>query len=520
MDTMGTKNTKKSVVLNHTIKTFVPFVFFVSFASIVFFVLLAQENVSVPELSADLERFVDNVLALDITPGMTIAIVRDKEVIYAKGFGVADHDTRRPVTADTQFYIASTTKSITALAAAVLAQRKAIDLDAPLSGALPGVKLHERLSADRITLRDLLTHTHGIAPGGPVDFRTAYTGDFTGPQLLDLLAAHPPAPSGRSFSYSNLGYNIFSLVLDRVFREGWKEVIDREVLRPLGMRNTTAFMSKTDRSQLAQPYELRPDGPQRVNYAKQDGNMHAAGGYLSTANDLARYLIAHINGGRIGTTQAIPQKAIAETHRQQAVQDRVFGSFQRFGWGLGWDLATYDGDTVLQRFGGFRGFFSHVSFMPARRIGVVVLANGGSAGGMVADAVATFAYDRLLNKPPQRQQDRWREFTDAVARGRASIARDLATRQSRPQTTPLALPAYAGTYESRALGSMVWTLENNRLQVAMGIARGMAEAYDAAKHQFRVDLTGGGSVVSFRVTPGAPAPESLQFQNQTFTRVR
>jgi len=472
-------------------------------------------------MTQDLDAFIARALATDVTPGMAVAVVRGTDVIYAKGFGFADKESGRRVNADTQFYIASTTKSFTGLAASLLATRGAIDLDMPLSRALPLAKIHAEVSADKITLRDLLTHTHGIMPGGPVDLRTAYTGEFTNDELLDLLRFHGPAPTGRTFAYSNLGYNIFGMVLDDKFKEGWKAVLQREVFDPLGMRSTTALMTRAEANRLAQPYELRPTGPERVEYAKRDENMHAAGGHLSTANDLARYLVAHINGGRLEGRQALPEAAVEATHRQQAEQSRSFGSFQRFGWGLGWDIATYDGDTVLQRLGGFQGFHSHLSFMPERRVGVVVLANGGAASALVADAVATYVYDRVLSKPSltERVEERWKAFTAELARGREAIARDLATRQARPQTTSLPFEAYAGTYESPVLGKMVWTLENGRLQVRMGVAHGNVEVYNGTQNRFRVDLTGGGAVVDFTVTDGAKQPGSLRFLDQTFTRL-
>ena len=472
------------------------------------------------DLTRDLDAFVARAMELGVTPGLAVAVARGSDVVYAKGFGFADRDSGRRATAETQFYIASTTKSFTALAAQLLAARGVIDLDMTLRRALPGAQFHPQVQAETITLRELLTHSHGIAAGGPVDFRTAYTGEYTNALLLELLRFHGPASTGKAFTYSNLGYNIFGLALDQKLKEGWKDVLEREVFHPLGMRKTTGWMSKADPNDLALPYEMRPAGPVRVDYAKQDANMHAAGGHLSTASDLARYVLAHLNGGRIDGKQALPEAAIDATHRQQVAQNRDFGSFHRFGWGLGWDLATYDGDTVLQRFGGFSGFFSHVSFMPEKRVGVVVLSNGGGAGGTIADAVATYIYDRVLTKPglSERSERNLASLTAQVTRGRETLARDLATRQARPQTTPLALAAYAGTYESPEFGRMIWTAEDGRLRVRMGIARSAVEVYDGAKHQFRVELTGGGTIVTFEVPAGAQKPVALAYMNARFVR--
>jgi CubicO group peptidase (beta-lactamase class C family) len=477
----------------------------------------AADRASLQEIDA----FIERAMAANVTPGLSVAIVRGSEVIYAKGFGFADRELGRRATADTQFYIASTTKSFTALAAALLGARGELSLDEPLSQALTRARFHPDINPAQITLRDLLTHTHGLKSGGAVDFRTAFSGEFTSDELFDLLRFHGPATTGRAFAYSNLGYNIYAMALDQKFKSGWKEVLQREVFDPLAMRSTTAYMSKGDPARLAQPYELRTDGPERVTYAKQDANMQAAGGHLSTANDLARYLIVHLNGGRIGGRQVLPEAAVNETHRKQAEQSRRTPLTQVHGWGLGWDLATYDGDAILRRYGGFPGFHAQISLMPERGLGVVVLANGGSASVGVADLTAAFAYDLLLGKPSAKEigDKRWAAFAADLDGARAALAADVATRKERQQPTPLALDAYAGTYENPALGHMIWTFENGRLKAAMGIAGSDVEVQDAARNQFRVELTGGGAVVTFDVPAESRRPTSLRFLNEIFTRV-
>ena len=471
----------------------------------------------------DLDAFIERVMTSNLSPGVAVAVVRGADVIYTKGFGFADRESGRRASADTQFYIASTTKSFTALAASLLAGRGEIDLNAPLSQALPGVALHPQLSAEQITLRDLLTHTHGIKDLGPVVIRTAYTGEFTNLQLRSLLRLHPPSPAGRAYRYSNLGFNIFGMVLDEKFKEGWKRVLQREIFDPLGMQSTTAFLSRTDPNRLAQPYVYGLGvGPERIEYAKRDENMQAAGGHVSTANDFARYLLAHLNGGRIGGRQVLPESAIRATHHQQIEQDRNVGSFHWFGGGLGWDLATYNGETVLMRFGGFRGFDSHVSFMPEHSIGVVILGNGSGGSVIVSNTIATYTYERLLAEPNRREQtavQQWKMFREKAEAYIIRRAEDLTRRRARPQTTPLPLGAYVGAYESPALGRMTWSLQEGRLRMQMGIAKGDAEAFDGPKHQFRVTLVGNGTVVAFSVEPGARQPSGLHWADHEFTRV-
>ncbi len=476
-----------------------------------------------PQAIADIDAFIDRVMATGGTVGMSVSVVRGGETVYSKGFGYADREAGRAVTPDTLFYIASTTKSFTALAGALLAARGVLDLDAPLGRYLPEVALAPPLSADAISLRDLLSMTHGIDGAGPITLRTAYTGDFTNGLLLQLLRLHPALSTGRKFDYSNLGYNLFGLVLDAQFKEGWKRVIQREVFDPLGMSSTTALMSEAPSVRLALPYKMGPSGRhERVVYAKNDANMHAAGGHLSTAADLARYLAAHLSGGRLDGRQALPEGPINATHQQQTDQDRTFGPYRRTGWALGWDIGAYDGEVILHRFGDFTGFRSHMSFLPQRGLGVAVLVNGSPAASPLSDLVATYIYERLLDRPQvgQRFGERLAAFAKQVEEAKAAIAKEAATRAARPQQTPLPLAAYTGTYDNITLGRMTWTLGAGRLRVDMGVAGCEAEVYDGPKHRFRVELTGRGEVVAFGVPPGAAVPARLQYAGATFERIR
>jgi len=477
---------------------------------------------STPRTPAQLEQLdplVSRIFELDLAPGMAVAVVYGDELVYERGFGFADVAADRPVTPETLFYIASTSKSFTAFAAALLHDRGELDLDGPLSDYLPKLGMNPPLSADEITLRDLLTHTHGLRQGGPVEFRTAFTGEFTNDQLVELLGTYRPSPNGRTFRYGNLGYNVTGMAMDASLGGSWKEVLEAGVFQPLDMNSTTAYRSETDPDRLAMPYEIAPVGISPIYYAKNDANMHAAGGHLTTVGDLAKYLEAHMNAGRVDGRQVFPAAVVAETHRQHTTQDRDYGPFHRHGWGLGWDLGTYDGDTVIHRFGGFSGFHSHMSFMPDHGIGIAILVNDGSTGSLLANTLSTAIYDRLLGKLDDEATiaERLEQVRSQAAQAHERIRQDFARRASRPQTLAFPLDAYVGVYDSPLFGRMEWSLVDGKLHVAMGVARSKVEVYDAEANQLRVELTGGGSVVGF--TFEGERATSLVFAGQTFKRV-
>lgn len=118
---------------------------------------------------------------------------------------------------------------------------------------------------------------------------------------------------------------------------------------------------------------------------------------------------------------------------------------------------------LIHRFGSFSGFRSHVSFMPKHQIGVVVLVNQGRLSSFLADMVACYVYDRLLDKPGL--DEKLEKFRMQAARGRERIAQDKARREARPQTLPHPIEAYAGIYENDEFERMEWSIVDRKLKV-------------------------------------------------------
>lgn len=470
---------------------------------------------------ADVSAFARRVVDAGLTPGMSVAVARGDWVVYARGFGTTDMDTGAPVTGDTPFYIASTTKSFTALAVVLAAERGDLDLDAPMVRYLPGAELPDGVPRESITLRDLLEMTHGLSGNGPIVLRTAFTGQFTRPQLLELLRYHEPTGRKGTFAYNNLGYNLLGLVLEARYGGSWKEAVRREVLDPVGMDHTSAWLSRLDPGEIAMPHRLDPDGFRRVRLDKADENLHAAGGHFASARDLARYLAVHLGGGMLEGRRVLPERPVLDTHVKRVDQDRTFGPFHRFGWAWGWDLGTWEGDTLVHRFGGFAGYRSHVSFMPSHGIGVVVLVNGGGGSSPASDLVATYVYDRLLGKPDleARYSKRLDSLGTASADLRQRRAEGMAKRRARLAPLSHPLEDYAGTYESPVLGTMTWRVVAGGLELHMGVVRSRAEVYDAKEDQLRFEVGGGGVVADFSFPEDGGPARSVTAVGETFTRV-
>lgn len=453
---------------------------------------------------ADVHNFARQTIDEGLAPGLGIAVVAGDRVVYSVGVGVTDINSGHAVNDGTYFYIASSTKALTATTIVQLAAEGVLDLDAPVTQYVPAIEFGAGLDADEVTIYDLLTMTEGIGDESPVVLRTAYSGEFTADQLIKLFANYPADEDGHAFDYSNVPYNILGLVLDAVDDGhiepgGWKKVVHDTVLNPLGMYETTAIRSSIDSNRIAMPHLLNGEGRfQRSRLSKNDTNLHAAGGHFSSARSLARFVAAHVGEGKLEGRRIFSADAIRSTQTKHVGQDSAELEYQRDGWGYGWDHASWGDHLMLQRFGGFQGYFSHMSFLPEHQLGVVVLTNG-STRSPVADLVARYIYDRLLEH--EDLETYYNSALEHAKNERDELARritaDLANRAQRLAPLPHPLAAYTGTFHNREMGTMHWQIIAGGLEVSMGVAHSRVEIFDAKRNRLRVTLTGSGTVVEF-----------------------
>ncbi len=463
----------------------------------------------------ELARIVRSVMDTGLVPGMSVAVVRDGRVVLEDGFGQADLESKRAVTKTTRFYTASTSKALMALAAVRLDARGVLDLDEPLSTALPGAKWHPDVRPDSITVRDLVTLTHGLGDG-PVGFRIAFSGQSDPDELLAALAEHAPGEQGRTFHYDNLGYDLLGFVIAAKTGKPWRDALDAEVLRPLGMKHAVMRPSTLRPDEAAIPYELAPDGFERCLGVKTDANMGAAGAIWATAGDLARVLLFELQRGELDGRRIADAALVEDTQRLHASYDPKGQAFVKSGWGLGWDIGEYGGTKLLGRDGDFAGWHSHVSLLPERGMGIVVLVNGGRAAAMAGEFLAAMMYDHMLGRASDRPF--LEELAGMKVQALGALAADRERRAARPQVMPLPFEAYTGVYGNPVWGTVELVLEDGKLEARLGVLRCAVEVFDGTKGLLRVDLAGRGTVMTTTVPEGAKAASAVKLNDQTYTR--
>jgi CubicO group peptidase (beta-lactamase class C family) len=457
-----------------------------------------------------------------LAPALGVAITMDGRTIYSRAFGMADVTAGIPADDRTLWYIASTSKSFTGFGIALLVDRGVLKLDAPIKSLLPGVAWNPEVHADSLTLANFLSHTHHINDNAVV-MNAAFTGEIPEKQWPSLIVL-----AGRERTndliYSNFGYNVAAMVIDRLRPEGWRAFLDRTVHRPAGMRETYTRVSGINPKRIAKPHGIDASGRYYTEpFFKTDRTMNSAGGHITTLHDLARWTIVQMDSGRIDGKRVFRASAVALSHRLIAKQTREqakrFAYFDREGWGAGWDLGTYNGERMVSRFGSYGNTRSHLSFLPNRRIGAVVMSTGGPS--ILTDVIAAYAYDLEAGRvyaadSANARVTALKERLAGADRGRATQDSIRAARQAQPLLHPIA--SFAGTYEAPGYGRVVITERRGKLDYRWGALYGPVEIFDASKDQMRIEIVGSGNVVSFTFPQTGPA-SSISLQGVTFARV-
>jgi CubicO group peptidase (beta-lactamase class C family) len=324
----------------------------------------------------ELEKVALDELKATKTPGAAIAIVRGEQIVYTKGFGTSNIETGAPITPDMLFRLGSTTKMFTAAALVKLAEDGKLKLDEPIGKYAKG--LSPKIS--QVTSSQLLAHTAGLKDdatmfGRPDD---AALGDTVRALKDDFLFAEP----ARIISYSNPGYWLSGYVIEQVSGKAYADQLNESLFKPLGMQSTTLRPTMAMTFPLALGHDVSGNEKPRVVRPMADnaGNW-PAGSMFSSVNDLSRWVIAFMNGGKLEGKQVLSPSLIAALSTPHA---DIPGSEDKYGYGL--VVGKERGVRVVQHGGSRSGYGSIIIMAPDQRVAIIILANkSGASLGKTAE---------------------------------------------------------------------------------------------------------------------------------------
>lgn len=298
-------------------------------------------------------------------PGVAALVVKDGKPVLRKGYGMANVELGVPVRPEHVFRIGSTTKLFTATAVMLLVDDGRIALDAPVSRYLPEAPRHW----DKVTIEHLLAHTSGI-PNLTLDsgyWRTTARLEHT----LDELVAPARkraldfAPGAR-FAYNNTGYHLLAQVVEKIAGEEFFAFVERRIVRPLGLMHTGAGDDATLHPGLVTGYRAGPSPAWPI----ASSNLHAAGGMVSTVDDLAAFMLA-LQAGKLVSPAGV----------RRMNSDHVLPNGEKTGYGLGAWLRTVNGRRLVGHGGYILNFYSQLEMDIDSGIVTVTLHNGDKLGG-------------------------------------------------------------------------------------------------------------------------------------------
>jgi len=367
-----------------------------------FFYVIASQSTAqdrVPDtaaFTAQLEESIPRLLQESLVPGAAVALIKNGEVIYKRGFGFADVAHQRPVTAQTGFNIGSISKTVAAWGVMHLVEQGKIDLDKPVSTYLKRWHLPEAtFDANGVTVRRLLSHTAGLSlhgyPGfGPDDelpsIEASLGGATNGSGDVRLIME-----PGTKWKYSGGGYTILQLLIEEISGQSFADYMRSNVLQPLGMRHSDYHLSEAILAGSSICYDGWGEPTPNPRFTAQ-----AAAGLHTTIEDLATFAAAALKDGH----GRPPGRALLKPETLAAMLAPAPASEDTYGLGYGVQLLP-DGSTANGHGGANRGWYSYMQFLPASGYGFAMVTNG-SNGYAVINRTIDLWVTWIAGKPPAR----------------------------------------------------------------------------------------------------------------------
>lgn len=427
---------------------FVTFFLLLTISSARSFSLIAQQPVSVNSSVSSADT-IDRLATIENAvekrrrelgiPGLALAIVKDNQIIFNKGFGSRNIGKNLPVTPNTLFAIGSTTKAFTAMTTAMSADSGKLSFDDLPRKFLPFFKLRDPEADTQATIRDLLAHRTGI---DRTDFLLQFSESLSREEIIKIAGvAKPPAKFREKFQYQNIMYVAAGEAAASANKTSWEKLVGDKIFKPLGMkRTTTSLKTMKNSADRSLGYEYDSETKETRNLQMIDlGKIAPAGAINSSASDMAQWLKLLLGGGAFEGKRLVSEKNFAEIFAQHIqIAPKV-------GYGLGWFVREWRGKKAIEHAGNIDGFNAVVMMLPEEKIGLVLLTN--VTASPLTSEIRDIVFANLLDHPS----------TNAAAQP-AAPANTNSTSLNTPKNSDSAiatLKEIVGNYETETKGTPI-----------------------------------------------------------------
>ncbi len=402
-------------------------------------------------------------------PGMSVAIVKDGKVLLSKGYGVRELGRDAPVDTHTLFGAMSTTKAMTAVAMAMLAEEGKISWDDKVIKHLPDFRVADPYITSELRIRDLFTHNGGM---GNADFLWDWSPELSSEALVQRMQfAKPEYPFRGGFIYQNVMYIVAGEVIAKVSGMPWGQFLKTRLFEPLGMKNSFTSYAQAGKLKDVSSAHFDIGGKVTVIPDTVAESIGPAGGVWSTSDDIAKWVAFMLSDGTVNGKQLLKPESLQMVLRPQAIVSAAgfypTAKLTKPHWttyGFGWFQHDYRGEMVNFHTGSLAGRTAIIGLLADKKFGIYIFGNIDHAE--VRHALMYKAFD--LFGFGDNSRDWSHEFKvlydglKADGKARAEAAKSKRKTDTHPS---LNLTAYTGKYSDPLYGSMEVTEAAGKLKL-------------------------------------------------------
>ncbi len=426
--------------------------------------LFAQTNLNEKNLDEKLREIQEATQ----TVGFSVAIVKENEIIYAKGFGYRDLEQKIEVDENTLFPIGSTSKAFTTALLGIMEDEKGLKFtDSPLK-YLPGLEFYNDELNNKITILDMVSHRTGLPRH---DFSWYLFPTENKDSLLARIKYQEPFTGIRQqWYYNNFMFLAQGLITEKLTGKSWEDNIRERFFVPLNMSTSNLTIEELKKqSNISKGYSLEHFETNKVTPYYNIAAISPAGSINSSSKEMANWLKVWLNDGKLNEVQVLPKQYVEKAINPlmlvgDGIADKQFPDQHLNSYGYAWFTSSYKGHYRLEHGGNIDGFSANVSFFPTDKIGIVVLANqdGSALPALVRNAIS----DEILNLKATDWVSYYSERINQIKEQQREKKKEEEESEVANTTPAHSLVEYTGKYTNLGYGTFKIEVKNDSLWVS------------------------------------------------------
>ncbi len=411
-------------------------------------------------------------------PGAAVGLMKEGQILSARGYGVKEKGKDSPVDIETNFAIGSNTKAFTAACIGKLVEEGKLGWDDKVIEYLPDFAVYDPWVTKEVTIRDILSHRIGVSDVERFLYNTAYSNSEV---VHRLRYVQPSVPFRSDFRYSNIAFMVAGEILRAVTGECWETLVKKNIFNPLGMkRSTTNFVDVQNLENVTSPHVSGDTGLLSIHarildpvhpIPWYDFGSQAAGGITSNVADMLKWIEMFLGKGTYQGNVILNPETVEMMTRPTNLIQSLSGSMAAiaamnaeinfWAYGLGWFIFDYKGRKLVFHSGQVQGMISLSGFVPQDNLGFVILTNANVS--LIQIALCLTICDFFLGGTRNDWSAGCHQMVMQLRQSEEEHMQRLIASQKKEDQPTLPLIEYTGTYDHEYFGEHTITLEGDCL---------------------------------------------------------